>query len=224
MKKIFQKIMILALAGILCLLPIHSIQAAPISYNKAMKIYSKALNSWIRTPRQVKITDDVRVRSGSDVFGNDIGKSVYLHKAYCSDMSYWMYEDLNGDGVPEYLAGLPNGQLIILTIYNNKAKVLAVLRTTAVMSDIYHNSQNQTFTIASSITARLVSRNVYKIRNGKLYRLATLSDAVGQMNGYGYVPVNRYLNGKIVSKKKYDSYYQKYCKNMRHIDWKRGQG
>ena len=118
---------------------------------------------------------------------------------------------------------MPNGQLIILTIYNNKVKVLAVLRTTVVMSDIYYNSQNQIFTIASSITARLVSRNVYKIRNGKLYRLATLSDAVGQMNGYGYVPVNRYLNGKIVSKKKYDSYYQKYCKNMRHIGWRQGQ-
>ena len=107
---------------------------------------------------------------------------------------------MSGDGVPEYLAVIPGGQLIILTIYKNKVKVLAVLQTTSIMPDVYYNRQNNTFTIAASITARLTSRNVYKIQKGKLYRLATLSDAIGQMNGYGYVPVNRYLNGKLVSK------------------------
>lgn len=130
-------------------------------------------------------------------------------------MSHWIRTDLSGDGVPEYLAVIPGGQLIILTIYKNKVKVLAVLQTTSIMPDVYYNRQNNTFTIAASITARLTSRNVYKIQKGKLYRLATLSDAIGQMNGYGYVPVNRYLNGKQVSKSKYNRYYKntvKICK------------
>ena len=219
MKKLFKKMIVLILTAVLLTLSLQSVQvqAAGMSYSKAMKMYSQARLGWIRNPRLVKITDDLRARSSW--FGNDTGKSVYLHKIYCSDMSYWMCKDLNGDGVPEYLTVMPKGQLLILTIYNNKVKVLAVLQTTSVMPGVYYNRKNKTFTIAASITARLTSRNVYKIRNGKLYRLATLSDAVGQMNGYGYVPVNRYLNGKEVSKQEYNSYYQKYCKNMKYVRW-----
>ena len=219
MKKLFQKMIVFILTAVLLTLPLQSVQvqAASMSYNKAMKMYSQAKWGWISNPRLVKITDDLRARSGW--FGNDTGKSVYLHRIYCSDMSYWMCKDLNGDSVPEYLAVMPKGQLLILTIYNNKVKVLAVLQTTSVMPEVYYNSKNKTFTIAASITARLTSRNVYKIKNGKLYRLATLSDYVGQMDRYGYMPVTRYLNGKKVSKQKYNSYYQKYCKNMKSVRW-----
>ena len=71
------------------------------------------------------------------------------------------------------------------------------------------------------ITARSVSRNVYKIRKGKLYRVATLPDL---MNIKGCQPIFRYLNGKKVSKNKYYKYYNKYCKNMSCINWTASQG
>lgn len=202
----------------------NEVQAAKISYKKAERIYSKTLWGWITHPRKVKITDDLRARSGWSY--NDTGKKVYIHKSYCSDMSMWIMKDLNADGIPEYITYMPQGQMLILTIYKNRVKVLAVLQTSSWSGpDVCYNKRTNTFTITTMITARSVSRNVYKIRKGKLYRVATLSDYVGMvMNIKGYQPIFRYLNGKKVSKNKYYKYYNKYCKNMRCINWTASQG
>lgn len=178
---------------------------------------------YTKYPKQVSITDDLRARSGYSY--NDTGKMVYIHKSYCSDMSKWIRKDLNADGTPEYLTYLPNGQMLILTIYNNRVRVLAVLQTGWGGPDVYYNKKTNTFTVVSRINARTISRNVYKIRNGKLYRIATLSDYVGMvMNINGYQPIYRYLNGKKVSKTKYYRYYNKYCTGMQHIEWNASQG
>ena len=83
----------------------HEVQAAGISGKRAEKMYNNALNRWIAHPKKVRITDDLRARSGYDY--NDKGKKVYIHKSYCSDMSMWIRKDLNADGVPEYLAYTP---------------------------------------------------------------------------------------------------------------------
>ena len=79
-------------------------------------------------------------------------------------MSMWMKKDLNADGIPEYLAYLPQGQMLILTTYKNKVKVLGVIQTTSwVGPSVYYNKKTNTFTITATINARTVSRNVYKI-------------------------------------------------------------
>lgn len=218
--------MFLLLVMTMCVpcMEVNEAQAAKMSNKKAERMYRKALSSWITHPRKVKITDDLRARSGWS--HNDTGKKVYVHKSYCSDMSRWIRKDLNADGIPEYITYMPEGQMLILTIYKNRVKILGVLQTSSwIGPDVYYNKKTNTFTITTTITARSVSRNVYKIRKGKMYRVATLSDYVGRvMNINGYQPISRYLNGERVSKKKYYKYYNKYCKNMRHINWTANQG
>lgn len=221
MKKLMLVLMMVTI-GIPCILN-QEVQAAGMSDKRAEKLYSSTLCGWITHPKQVSITDDLRARSGYSY--NDTGKMVYIHKSYCSDMSKWIRKDLNADGTPEYLTYLPNGQMLILTIYNNRVRVLAVLQTGWGGPDVYYNKKTNTFTVVSRINARTISRNVYKIRNGKLYRIATLSDYVGMvMNINGYQPIYRYLNGKKVSKTKYYRYYNKYCTGMQHIEWNASQG
>ena len=226
LSNLVKKVMLFLLIIALCVpcMGVNEAQAAKMSNKKAERIYSKTLCGWITHPRKVRITDDLRARSGWSY--NDTGKKVYIHKSYCSDMSQWILKDLNADGIPEYITYMPHGQMVIFTIYKNRVKVLGVLQTSSwIGPSVYYNKKTNTFTITTMITARTVSRNVYKIRNGKMYRVSTLSDYVGMvMNIKGYQPVYRYLNGKKVSKKKYYKYYNKYCKNTRHINWTASQG
>ena len=226
LKRMIKKVMIFLLIFALCVpaMELNNAQAAKLSSRKVDKLYSNALNKWISHPKRMKITDDLRARSGWNY--NDTGKKVDIHRIYCSDMSMWMKKDLNADGIPEYLAYLPQGHMLILTIYKNKVKVLGVIQTTSwVGPSVYYNKKTNTFTITATINARTVSRNVYKIRKGKMYRVATLSDYVGMvMNINGYQPIYRYLNGKKVSKKRYYKYYNKYCKKMKYIKWTANQG
>ena len=72
MKRIFQKIIVVLLTAVLWILPVQSVQAAGMSYSKASQLYTEAQCRWIAHPRKVKITDDLRARSGW--FGNDTGK------------------------------------------------------------------------------------------------------------------------------------------------------
>lgn len=225
MKKLTRKLILCLLIVCMCVpcMKVNEVQAAKISYKRAERLYANTLNRWISHPVKVKITDDLRARSGWNY--NARGKKVYIHRSYCSDMSMWIRKDLNTDGVPEYITYLPQGQMLILMIYNNKVRVLAVIQTTSCGgTSVYYNKKTNTFTITAMINARTVSRNVYKIRKGKLYRVTTLSDYVGMvMNINGYQPIYRYLNGKKVTKSKYYKYYNRYCKGMRYIRWNANQ-
>ena len=205
LSNVMKKAMLLLLVIAICVpcMELNEAQAAKMSNKRAERMYNKALAGWFTHPKKVKITDDLRARSGWSY--NDTGKRVYIHKSYCSDMSMWIRRDLNADGIPEYITYTPYGQMVILTIYRNRVKVLGVLQTSSwIGPSVYYNKKTNTFTITTTITARTVSRNVYKIRKGKMYRVATLSDYVGMvMNIKGYQPIYRYLNGKKVSKKKF---------------------
>ena len=202
---------------------VATVQAASMSYSKALRMYSKAEMKWLDRRTTKKITDDLRLRSGWGDF-NTVGKKARLSHTYAlSDMSYYMCKDLNGDGVPEKILGLNGGQLLILTIHKNKVKILAFIQNTSVTPSIYYNKRNKTFMIAASINPRSTSRNVYKIRKGKLYRLTILSDYVCSMDKNGRMSVFRYINGKRTSKSRYRKYYKKYCKNMKLLRWKYSQ-
>lgn len=162
LKRMIKKVMIFLLVFTLCvpLMELNNAQAAKLSSRKVDKLYLNALNKWISHPKRMKITDDLRARSGWNY--NYTEKKVDIHRIYCSDMSMWMQKDLNADGIPEYLTYLPQGQMLILTIYKNKVKVLGVIQTTSwVGPSVYYNKKTNTFTITATRLERKASR-----RNG----------------------------------------------------------
>ena len=113
LSNLVKKVMLFLLIIALCVpcMGVNEAQAAKMSNKKAERIYSKTLCGWITHPRKVRITDDLRARSGWSY--NDTGKKVYIHKSYCSDMSQWILKDLNADGIPEYITYMPHGQMVI---------------------------------------------------------------------------------------------------------------
>ena len=64
MKKVMLFLLIIAMC-VPCM-EVNEAQAAKMSYKKAERIYGKTLGGWITHPRKVKITDDLRARSGMD--------------------------------------------------------------------------------------------------------------------------------------------------------------
>ena len=88
-----------------------------------------------------------------------------------------------------------------LTIYKNKVKVLAVLQTTSIMPDVYYNRRIIHLRLLYYAALAYIQEMYIKYTERKTVPSVTLSDAIGQMNGYGYTH-HRYLNGKLVSKSK----------------------
>ena len=76
LKRMIKKVMIFLLIFALCVpaMELNNAQAAKLSSRKVDKLYSNALNKWISHPKRMKITDDLRARSGWNY--NDTGKKV----------------------------------------------------------------------------------------------------------------------------------------------------
>ena len=66
LKRMIKKVMIFLLVFTLCvpLMELNNAQAAKLSSRKVDKLYLNALNKWISHPKRMKITDDLRARSG----------------------------------------------------------------------------------------------------------------------------------------------------------------
>lgn len=77
LKRMIKKVMIFLLIFALCVpaMELNNAQAAKLSSRKVDKLYSNALNKWISHPKRMKITDDLRARSGWNY--NDTGKGRY---------------------------------------------------------------------------------------------------------------------------------------------------
>ena len=74
LKRMIKKVMIFLLIFALCVpaMELNNAQAAKLSSRKVDKLYSNALNKLISHPKIMKITDDLRARSGWNY--NDTGK------------------------------------------------------------------------------------------------------------------------------------------------------
>ena len=109
------------------------------------------------------------------------------------------------------------GYMLVFTIYNNSiVRILSVFKTTGRgIPTIYYNKSKNTFAIVQLTSARTRARHIYRIRNGKLSRVTTIADSVGQMLGNGKVPVFYYVNGKKVSKTAYMKRYNAYVKHAK---------
>ena len=76
------------------------VQAARrISYNRAVLMYNNKMDYWARKNNRVKITCDLRDRSGWSC--NDKGKRIPVRSLYYSDYTKYVFKDVTGDRVPE---------------------------------------------------------------------------------------------------------------------------
>ena len=227
MKKVVAKLICFLLIINICIPCTGSkeVQAARISYNKAVRMYDNANEKWIDARKTVRVNYDL------NEFATDRRrlrkKKVSIEKIYYGNNDYWMYRDINGDGIPEaifgYGAGGQKGQLMILTIYKNKVKLLGTFQATnCATPDFFYNNRNKTFMISAAVSPRVQVRYVFKMQKGKMKKIMTMADSVGQMNRFGKVPVWYYINGRQSSKKTYQKYYKRYCsktKYLRYIGW-----
>ena len=91
------------------------------------------------------------------------------------------------------------------------------LLVASLSSIIYYNKSKNTFAIVQLTSARTRARHIYRIQNGKLSRVTTISDSVGQMFGNGKIPMLYYVNGKKVSKATYMKRYNAYMRYAKQL-------
>nr|WP_177295777.1 hypothetical protein [uncultured Blautia sp.] len=221
-KSFFTKGILGILAGLMLTAGITGtdVQAARrISYNRAVLMYNNKMDYWARKNNRVKITCDLRDRSGWSC--NDKGKRISVRSLYYSDYTKYVFKDVTGDRVPEaFFCNARTRTMMVLTIYKNKVKLVGTFRTSDFYPDpVRYNKKNKTFIINTMITGRSVSRNVFKIRNGKLYRVCTLSDYVAPMEANGRCKVEYRVNGRRSSRAKYNRYYKKYYRCTAKYYW-----
>lgn len=217
----FTKLFILSLVICLIFADIQTTQvlAASNTYQKAVIMYNKKFNDCARKNIYVKINCDLRDRSGWDF--NDIGKKVSLRSFWYSGNVCYIFKDVNKDGIPEaFFYNIKWRVMLLCTIYKKQVKLLGVFRISDFYPDpLYYNRKNNVFIISTLITARSASKNVLGIKGGRLYRLCTLSDYVPPIESDGSWPIKYWVNGKRVSKSKYQQYYKKYYQSISSFDW-----
>lgn len=199
----------------------QTIYAAGISRDDAEQVYIYVLRKWLEQGVYVMVNNDI-----SDYVTDTYKKPterIALRTIFDASDGYCTIEDLNGDGVPEYVIGTGvgrSGYMLILTIYNNSViRLLGTFRTTGrATPGIYYNKSKNTFVITQLTSARTCARHVYKISNNRLSRITTIADSVGQMLGDGKIPVLYYVNGKQVSKNTYRKRYNAYVKYAKLSD------
>lgn len=67
--------------------------------------------------------------------------------------------------------------------------------------------------------ARSVTTKVFRFKNGKLTRLVTLGDYVGQMDTNGKIPHTCWINKKRASVTKYKKYMKTYVDSYKKARW-----
>ena len=222
MKSFFTKGILGILAGLMLTASISGteVQAAKrISYSRAVLMYNDKMDYWARKNSRAKITYDLRDRSGWSC--NDRGKRISVRSLYYSDYTRYVFKDVTGDRVPEaFFYNSRTRTMMVMTIYKNKVKLVGTFLVTGYSPDpIRYNKKDKTFIITTMITARSVSRNIFKIRSGKLYRVCTLSDYIGAMEPNGRCPVEYWVNGRKCSRATYNRYYKKYYRYSSRYTW-----
>ena len=81
-------------------IPATPVQAAGISYQKAVRMYNNKLSYWGRSGTRLNINYDLRSRSGWKY--NDCGKTISMKTVYDDDNLRYIFRDVNGD---EYSGG-----------------------------------------------------------------------------------------------------------------------
>ena len=193
----------------------ENVRAASLSKDDAYEVYVYVLRKWLEQGVYVTFNNDIS-NYVTDT-RKRLTERISLRTIFDQEDGYCTIEDLNGDGMPECVIGTSVGRpgyRLVLTLYNNSiVRLLSVFKTTdRGTPTIYYNKSKNTFAIIQLTSARTRARHIYRIRNGKLNRVTTIADSVGQMLGNGKVPVLYYVNGKKVSKATYMKRYNAYVK------------
>lgn len=198
---------------------VKDVKAAGMSYNKAVMLYNNTvIGKWAKSGKKFKVTDDFRA-NGCWTAYNDVGKKVTLKPLYGDHVRY-IFKDLDGDKTVEALLYMP-GYVSVFTIKSGKVKTLAVIRTPKDFGapDMYYNKGKKTFTLRNLVTSRSVTTKVFRFKNGKLTRLVTLGDYVGQMDTNGKIPHSCWINKKRASITKYKKYMKTYVDSYKKVRW-----
>ena len=194
---------------------VENVCAASLSKADAYEVYVYVLREWLEQGIYVTVNNDI------SNYVTDTQKRpterISLRTIFDQEDGYCTIEDLNGDGMPECVIGTSVGRpgyMLVLTIYNNSiVRLLSVFKTTGRGTPIiYYNKSKNTFAIVQLTSARTRARHIYRIQNGKLNRVTTIADSVGQMLGNGKIPMLYYVNGRKVSKATYMKRYNAYVK------------
>lgn len=194
---------------------IENVRAASLSKDDAFEVYIYVLRKWLEQGVYVTVNNDI------SNYVTDTRKRpterIPLRTIFDEEEGYSTIEDLNGDGIPECVIGTGVGKpgyMLVLTIYKNSiVRLLSVFKTTGRGTPtIYYNKSKNTFAIVQLTSARTRARHIYRIQNGKLSRVTTIADSVGQMLGNGKIPMLYYVNGRKVSKATYMKRYNAYVK------------
>lgn len=78
-------------------IPATPVQAAGISYQKAVRMYNNKLSYWGRKGTRLNINYDLRSRSGWKY--NDCGKTISMKTVYDDDNLRYIFRDVNGDNL-----------------------------------------------------------------------------------------------------------------------------
>ena len=200
-------------------IPATPVQAAGISYQKAVRMYNNKLSYWGRNGTCLNINYDLRSRSGWKY--NDCGKTISMKTVYDDDNLRYIFRDVNGDNIPEAFFYSERARVMLVwTIYRGKVRPVATMRTSYLgPHKLFYNKKDKTFIVKTYITGRSVSRNIFKIKGRKLYINLTMSDYVGQRQSNGKIKVKYWIDGKSVSKSRYRSYYKAYFRYHAAYSW-----
>lgn len=200
-------------------IPATPVQAAGISYQKAVRMYNNKLSYWGRNGTCLNINYDLRSRSGWKY--NDCGKTISMKTVYDDDNLRYIFRDVNGDNIPEAFFYSERARVMLVwTIYRGKVRPVATMRTSYLEPQkLFYNKKDKTFIVKTYITGRSVSRNIFKIKGRKLYINLTMSDYVGQRQSNGKIKVKYWIDGKSVSKSRYRSYYKAYFRYHAAYSW-----
>ena len=195
------------------------VQAAGISYQKAVRMYNNKISYWGRRGTRLNINYDLRSRSGWKY--NDCGKNVSMKTVHCDNNLRYIFRDVNGDNIPEAFFYSERARVMLVwTIYRGQVQPVATMRTSYFgPQKLLYNKREKTFIVKTLITGRSVSRNIFKIKGRTLYINLTMSDYVGQRQSNGRIKVNYWIDGRSVSKSRYQSYYNAYFRYHAAYSW-----
>lgn len=194
------------------------VQAAPLSYNKAVSLYNKAIASWGKNCAVTTITDDLRL-NGIFSFNCIAGNKISMRSLYYSDDVRFIFKNIGGDKTVEAI--FYSGRYVyIFNIQKNKVRLLAVIYGGDFgVPEFYYNAKKHTFALRTLVTGRSSSTKVYALKNNRIYRYYTFGDYVGQMDSRGHQPVEYLINDKKVSSSTYKKYTKTYSTGLKGTHW-----
>lgn len=220
MKKMMKRLVIELMLTMMLLagMGAKEVQAAPLSYNKAVSLYNKAIASWGRCGATTTITGDLRVNGFYD-FYSIAGNRISMRSLYYSDDVRFIFKNIGGDSTVEAIF-YSGGYVYIFNIQKNKVRLLAVIYGGDFgVPEFYYNAKKHTFALRTMVTGRSTSTMVYALKNNRIYRYYTLGDYIGQMEPNGYMPKEYLINDKKVSSSTYRKYTKTYSTGLRQTHW-----